>query len=179
MSIGLSKVSYIYFSFILLDSLKLDHGICENVKSITMTSSAQLDDLQRGHCEKTTLITGNADRSLGEDYTVGIISLLGICTIYVVCLTAHTCLFITFLIMDSFFMDQVDEVTFSTPKRREIKIPSSQSIGELVTPPLEDLVKTFWDTRTPTKLSQNGNGKHDMLGSTTPETQRAPLTTIN
>lgn len=73
------------------------------------------------------------------------------------------------------FMNQVDEVTCSTPRRREIKVPSSQSIGELVTPPLEDLVKTFWDSRALTKLELNGNGKQ----STTPETQRAPLTTIN
>ena len=80
----------------------------------------------------------------------------------------------------SVFTDQVDEVTCSTPRRREIKIPSSQSIGELVTPPLEDLVKTFWDSRTPTKLDLNGNGKQQsLLGSMTPETQRAPLAAIN
>ncbi|KAG2538638.1 kinesin-like protein KIN-5A [Panicum virgatum] len=123
------------------DSLKLDHGICENVKSITMTSRAELHDLQRGHCEKTKVITGNADTSLGDDYTV-------------------------------------DEVTCSTPRRREIKIPSSQLIGELVTPPLEDLAKAFWDSRTPTKLDLNGNGKQSLLGST-PENQRAPLAAIN
>jgi kinesin family protein 11 len=75
----------------------------------------------------------------------------------------------------SVFMDQVDEVTCSTPRRREIKVPSSQSIGELVTPPLEDLVKTFWDSRTLTKLDLTGNRKQ----STTPETQRSPLATIN
>ncbi|KAF8646114.1 hypothetical protein HU200_065960 [Digitaria exilis] len=135
-----NEVSSKYLICSIDDSLKLDHVICENVKSITMTSSAQLDGLQCGHCEKTAIIIGNTNRSLGGDYTV-------------------------------------DEVTCSTPKRREIKIPSSQSIGELVTPPLEDLVKSFWDTRTPTKLSQNG--KQDLLGSTTPEAQRAPLATIN
>jgi kinesin family protein 11 len=79
----------------------------------------------------------------------------------------------------SVFMNQVDEVTCSTPRRREIKIPSSQSIGELVTPPLEDLVKTFWDSRTPTKLDLNGNGKQSLLGSMTPETPRTPLAAIN
>jgi kinesin family member 11 len=54
----------------LLDSLKLDHGIRENVKSIVMTSRAQLHDLEHGHYEMTKAITGNADRSLGEDYKV-------------------------------------------------------------------------------------------------------------
>ena len=78
----------------------------------------------------------------------------------------------------SVFTDQVDEVTCSTPRRHEIKIPSSQLIGELVTPPLEDLAKAFWDSRTPTKLDLNGNGKQSLLGST-PETQRAPLAAIN
>jgi len=75
-------------------------------------------------------------------------------------------------------MGQVDEATCSTPRRREINIPDSQSIRELVTP-LEDLVKALWDSRTPTKLAVNGNGKQQLAGSTTPETQRAPLAAIN
>jgi hypothetical protein len=70
-------------------------------------------------------------------------------------------------------MGQVDEATCSTPRRREINIPDSQSIRELVTP-LEDLVTAFWDSRTPTKLAVNGNGKQQLAGSTTPETQRSP-----
>lgn len=123
------------------DSLKLDHGIRENVKSIVMTSRAQLHDLEHGHYEMTKAITGNADRSLGEDY-------------------------------------KVDEATCSTPRRREINIPDSQSIIELVTP-LEDLVKSFWDSRTPTKPALNAKGKQQLVGSTTPETQRAPLSAIN
>jgi hypothetical protein len=60
------------------DSLRLDHGICENVKSIMMTSRTELHDLEHGHYEKTKVITGNADRSLGDDYKVSNISLLGI-----------------------------------------------------------------------------------------------------
>ncbi|CAD6270911.1 unnamed protein product [Miscanthus lutarioriparius] len=115
------------------DSLKLDHGICDNVKSIVMTSRTELHDLEHGHYEKTKGITGNADRSLGDDY-------------------------------------KVDEATCSTPRRREINILNSQSIRELVTP-LEDLVKAFWDSRTPTKLAVNGNGKQQLAGSRTPETQ--------
>ncbi|KAL6905795.1 hypothetical protein ACP4OV_003396 [Aristida adscensionis] len=119
------------------DSLKLDHGMCDNVKSVITASKAELHDLQRGHHEKTSEISGNADRSLEHDY-------------------------------------KVDEPTCSTPRRRQINIPSRQAIGDLVTP-LEDLVKSFWDSRTPTKLA-NGNGKH--LASA-PEGQRAPLATVN
>ncbi|KAL6630702.1 hypothetical protein ACP70R_028553 [Stipagrostis hirtigluma subsp. patula] len=119
------------------DSLNVDRGMCDNVKSIIIASRAELHDLQCGHHEKTTEMSGNAERSLGHDY-------------------------------------KVDEPTCSTPRRRQINIPSRQSIGDLVTP-LEDLVKAFWDSRTPTKLA-NGNGKHLAL---TPETQRAPLATVN
>ncbi|KAM0826231.1 hypothetical protein ACQ4PT_069010 [Festuca glaucescens] len=119
------------------DSLRLDHGICEAVKPIITASQAQLHDLQRSHHEKTLVISGNADRSLGDDY-------------------------------------KVDEPTSSTPRRRQISIPSSQSIEGLVTP-LEDLVKSFWDNRTPSKL-MTGNVKRLDLAI---ETERVPLTAIN
>ncbi|KAK3139134.1 hypothetical protein QOZ80_5AG0378360 [Eleusine coracana subsp. coracana] len=117
------------------DSLKLDLGICDDVKSIITASKAELHELLSGHQEKTKGISGNADRSLGYDY-------------------------------------KVDEPTCSTPRRREINIPSRQSIGQLATPALEDLVKSFWDSITPTKLAK-GNGKSIL------ETQRAPLATVN
>jgi kinesin family protein 11 len=35
-----------------------------------MTSRTELHDLEHGHYEKTKVITGNADRSLGHDYKV-------------------------------------------------------------------------------------------------------------
>jgi hypothetical protein len=54
----------------LTESLRLDHGICEAVKPIITASQAQLHDLQRSHHEKTLVISGNADRSLGDDYKV-------------------------------------------------------------------------------------------------------------
>jgi kinesin family protein 11 len=76
--------------------------------------------------------------------------------------------------MSYLFVTQVDEPTCSTPKRRQINIPSSQSIEHLVTP-LEDLVKSFWDSRTPSKLV-TGNVKRLDLAI---ETDRVPLTTIN
>ncbi|GJN14012.1 hypothetical protein PR202_gb00783 [Eleusine coracana subsp. coracana] len=133
-----SAISYLKCTLNLLlvsDSLKLDLGICDNVKSIITASKAELHELLSGHQEKTKGISGNADRSLGYDY-------------------------------------KVDEPTCSTPRRREINIPSRQSIGHLATPALEDLVKSFWDSRTPTKLAK-GNGKSIL------ETQRAPLATVN
>lgn len=119
------------------DSLRLDRGVCETVKPIIISSQAQLHDLQRNHHEKTHGISGNANRSLGDDY-------------------------------------KVDEPTCSTPRRREINIPSSQSIEGLATP-LEDLVKSFWDSTTPSKLV-TGNAKR--LDSAL-ETERVPLTAIN
>uniref|UniRef100_A0ACD5Y3X2 Uncharacterized protein n=1 Tax=Avena sativa TaxID=4498 RepID=A0ACD5Y3X2_AVESA len=119
------------------DSLRLDGVICETLKPIITASQAQLCELQRSHHEKTLVISGNANRSLGDDY-------------------------------------KVDEPTCSTPRRRQINIPSSQSIEGLVTP-LEDLVKSFWDSRTPSKLV-TGNVKRLDLAI---ETERVPLTTIN
>lgn len=118
------------------DSLKLDHSVCEKVKPIINASQAELRDMQSRHHEKTVEISGNAKRSLGDDY-------------------------------------KVDEPTCSTPTRRQISIPSSESIEGLVTPPLEDLVKSFWDSsRTPS----NGNDGTKHLDS---HSQRVPLTTIN
>jgi len=76
MHLLLSKISCkLLISF--PDSLKLDHGICDNVKSIVMTSRTELHDLEHGHYEKTKVVTGNADRSLGDDYKVSNICLLG------------------------------------------------------------------------------------------------------
>ncbi|XBH91305.1 hypothetical protein VPH35_082730 [Triticum aestivum] len=119
------------------DSLRLDRGIWETVRPIIAASQTQLGDLQRSHHEKTLGISGNANRSLGDEY-------------------------------------KVDEPTCSTPTRRQINIPSSQSIEGLVTP-LEDLVKSFRDSRTPSKLV-TGNAKRLDLAT---EMERVPLTTIN
>ncbi|KAI4991447.1 hypothetical protein ZWY2020_039818 [Hordeum vulgare] len=119
------------------DSLRLDRGICETVKPIITVSQTQLHDLQSSHREKTLEISGNANRSLGDDY-------------------------------------KVDEPTCSTPRRRQVNIPSCQSIEGLVTP-LEDLVKSFRDSRTPSKLVA-GNAKRLDLAI---EMERVPLTTIN
>lgn len=65
------QLSEIYYKLLLLpDSLKLDHVICDNVKSVVTASKAELHELQREHQEKTKGISGNADRSLGDDYKV-------------------------------------------------------------------------------------------------------------
>jgi hypothetical protein len=52
------------------DSLKLDHGICDDMKSIVTVSKAELHELQRGHQKKTKEISGGAGSSLGDDYKV-------------------------------------------------------------------------------------------------------------
>ena len=51
-------------------------------------------------------------------------------------------------------MEQVDEPSCSTPKKRPIDIPSIESIEELRTPASEELLRAFRDE----KLSKQANG---------------------
>lgn len=53
-----------------------------------------------------------------------------------------------------FWMEQVDEPSCSTPKKRPIDIPSIESIEELRTPASEELLRAFRDE----KLSKQANG---------------------
>ncbi|XP_010253418.1 PREDICTED: kinesin-like protein KIN-5D isoform X2 [Nelumbo nucifera] len=52
----------------------------------------------------------------------------------------------------------VDEATCSTPRRRSFNLPSMASIEELRTPSFEELLKSFWETRSPKQA--NGDVKH-------------------
>ncbi|KAH7667736.1 Plus-end-directed kinesin ATPase protein [Dioscorea alata] len=69
----------------------------------------------------------------------------------------------------------VDEPTCSTPKKRAINLPSMTSIEELITPPFEELLKSFWEAKSPSKPT-NGDAKHYLH---TNDTSRAPLSAIN
>lgn len=159
-----SHLSEIYYKLVPVpDSLKLDHGICDNVKSVVTASKAELHELKRGHQEKTKGISRNAYKSLGDDYKVLIFSFIWY--IWPMMFPSNCLSFI-------YGLHQMDEPTCSTPRRREIDIPSRQSIGHLATPALEDLVKAFWNNRTPPTLAK-GNGKSIQ------ETQRAPLAIVN
>ncbi|KAK9157985.1 hypothetical protein Scep_004559 [Stephania cephalantha] len=73
----------------------------------------------------------------------------------------------------------VDEPSCSTPRRRSFNPPSLASIEELRTPSFEELLKTFWESKS-IKLP-NGDVKH-LLGSYDAQSlrdSRLPLTAIN
>ncbi|KAF7805531.1 kinesin-like protein KIN-5D [Senna tora] len=73
----------------------------------------------------------------------------------------------------------VDEPSCSTPRKRPFNLPSISSIEELRTPSFEELLKSFWDAKSP-KLA-NGDVKH--IGSyeaaQSVRDSRSPLTAIN
>lgn len=74
---------------------------------------------------------------------------------------------------------QVDEPSCSTPRKRPFYLPSISSIEELRTPPFEELLRSFWDAKSP-KLA-NGDAKH--IGSyeaaMSVRDSRLPLTALN
>ncbi|KAG0496011.1 hypothetical protein HPP92_000625 [Vanilla planifolia] len=79
----------------------------------------------------------------------------------------------------------VDKPTCSTPKRRNVNLPSLASIEELRTPPFDELIKGFWDSKSASK-QVNGDVKHHLSSNTPYESHsqalrdsRVPLTTLN
>ncbi|KAG0495953.1 hypothetical protein HPP92_000644 [Vanilla planifolia] len=79
----------------------------------------------------------------------------------------------------------VDKPTCSTPKRRNVNLPSLASIEELRTPPFDELIKGFWDSKSASK-QVNGDLKHHLSSNTAYESHsqalrdsRVPLTTLN
>ncbi|RWR95516.1 kinesin-like protein KIN-5D [Cinnamomum micranthum f. kanehirae] len=77
----------------------------------------------------------------------------------------------------------VDEPSCSTPKRRLFNLPSMASIEELRTPAFEDLLKSFWDSKS--GKYANGDVKHlsgliyEAHQAQSFRDSRLPLTTIN
>lgn len=76
----------------------------------------------------------------------------------------------------------VDEPSCLTPKRRSINLPSVASIEELRTPPFEELLKGFWESKSAAK-QVNGDVKHLSTAfeshSQALRDSRVPLTTRN
>ncbi|KAF3787285.1 kinesin-related protein [Nymphaea thermarum] len=72
----------------------------------------------------------------------------------------------------------VDEPSCTTPRRRPLNLPSITSIEELRTPPFEELIRAFWDTksRLPNGDAKQLVGMHDAQYF---RDSRAPLTAIN
>ncbi|KAK4255008.1 hypothetical protein QN277_008071 [Acacia crassicarpa] len=73
----------------------------------------------------------------------------------------------------------VDEPSCSTPRKRPFNLPSISSIEELRTPPFEELLRSFWDAKSP-KLA-NGDVKHvgSYEASLSVRDSRLPLTALN
>ncbi|XP_022731716.1 kinesin-like protein KIN-5D [Durio zibethinus] len=74
----------------------------------------------------------------------------------------------------------VDKPSCSTPRKRSFNLPSVSSIEELKTPPFEELLKLFWETKS-TKLA-NGDVKHILAAYEAAQAlkdSRVPLTAIN
>lgn len=75
---------------------------------------------------------------------------------------------------------QVDEPSCSTPRKRSFNLPSIGSIEELRTPSFDELLKSFWDSKSP-KLA-NGDIKHVAGAHESAQSlrdSRVPLTAIN
>ncbi|XP_015952328.1 kinesin-like protein KIN-5D [Arachis duranensis] len=75
----------------------------------------------------------------------------------------------------------VDEPSCSTPRKRPFNLPSVSSIEELRTPSFEELLKSFWDAKSP-KQHANGdvrynNGNYEAAQSVTDS--RVPLIASN
>ncbi|GLT33853.1 hypothetical protein SLA2020_084100 [Shorea laevis] len=74
----------------------------------------------------------------------------------------------------------VDEPSCSTPRKRSFNLPSVSSIEELKTPPFEELVKSFWESKS--GKHPNGDVKHIMAAYEAAQSvrdSRVPLTAIN
>ncbi|CAI9770527.1 unnamed protein product [Fraxinus pennsylvanica] len=69
----------------------------------------------------------------------------------------------------------VDQPSCSTPRKKSFNLPSTASIEELRTPSFEELLKTFWDAKSP-KQVVNGEAKNILEAA---RDSRVPLTTIN
>ncbi|QCD88294.1 kinesin family member 11 [Vigna unguiculata] len=73
----------------------------------------------------------------------------------------------------------VDEPSCSTPRKRPFNLPSVSSIEELRTPPFEELLKSFWDSKSP----KHGNGDVRYIGAyeaaQSVRDSRLPLIAIN
>ncbi|KAL1345380.1 hypothetical protein HN51_019129 [Arachis hypogaea] len=73
----------------------------------------------------------------------------------------------------------VDEPSCSTPRKRPFNLPSVSSIEELRTPSFDELLKSFWDARSP----KQANGDVKQIGAyeaaQSVRDSRLPLTAIN
>jgi kinesin family member 11 len=153
----LTKVHGIKFPFsednflLVSGSLKLDHDAFANIGSILTPCHGEMRELKGGHQSKVVEITENTGKCLEEEYLVsshekatvffreyekqqlGLLSLNLPLTKLPPAKSSQTL--------------QVDEPSCSTPRRRQIDLPSVESIEELRTPDYNELLKSFRETR--------------------------------
>ncbi|KAG5223049.1 kinesin-related protein [Salix suchowensis] len=77
-------------------------------------------------------------------------------------------------------LGNVDEPSCSTPRKRPYNLPTVASIEELRTPAFEELLKSFWDSKS--SKQANGDIKHIVAANDAAQSlrdSRVPLTAIN
>ncbi|KAI3772419.1 hypothetical protein L6452_03605 [Arctium lappa] len=73
----------------------------------------------------------------------------------------------------------VDEPSCSTPRKRPFNLPSTTSIEELRTPPFDELLRSFWDSKSSSPKLPNGDAKHLDSAAHSMRDSRHPLTAVN
>ena len=90
-----------------------------------------------------------------------------------------SCLVYSNIVFKLVYETQVDEPSCSTPRSRPFNLPSVSSIEELRTPPFEELLKSFRDSKSP--KHSNGDvrytGAYEAAQSV--RDSRVPLIAIN
>ncbi|XP_024968259.1 kinesin-like protein KIN-5D [Cynara cardunculus var. scolymus] len=73
----------------------------------------------------------------------------------------------------------VDEPSCLTPRKRPFNLPSTTSIEELRTPPFDELLRSFWDSKSSSPKLPNGDAKHLDGAAHSMRDSRHPLTAVN
>lgn len=94
--------------------------------------------------------------------------------------TFHTSIFLNlstliFCLMQIY--SKVDQPSCSTPKKRPINPSSIASIEELRTPSFEELLRSFWESKS--SKHANGDAKHILEAAVAMRDSRVPLTALN
>ncbi|KAI3782388.1 hypothetical protein L2E82_12433 [Cichorium intybus] len=73
----------------------------------------------------------------------------------------------------------VDEPSCSTPRKREFNLPTTTSIEELRTPPFDELLQYFWESKSSSPRLLNGDAKHLEADGYCMRDSRYSLTAVN
>ncbi|KAI3514212.1 hypothetical protein L1887_12531 [Cichorium endivia] len=73
----------------------------------------------------------------------------------------------------------VDEPSCATPRKREFNLPTTTSIEELRTPPFDELLQYFWESKSSSPRLLNGDAKHLEADAYCMRDSRYSLTAVN